>query len=108
MHLKHLEQSTNCKFFIRGKGSMRNKAAEDDKRGKPGFEHLDEELHVIITASDEMTLNNGIFCIEEHLVPVDEKFDALKHNQLRHLALIRGNYSVAKDLQHGMQVRPLV
>ena len=33
---------------IRGRGSMKNKSEEDAKRSKPGYEHLNEDLHVII------------------------------------------------------------
>eukprot|EP00762_Andalucia_godoyi_P007401 ANDGO_07868.mRNA.1 KH domain-containing protein At2g38610 len=98
-YLKTLETRTNCKFFIRGQGSMKNRAAEQQRRGQPGFEHLNEPLHVIVQASDEEAFLVGLDTVKQHLVPIDESQDLLKHQQLRQLAIIRGNYSVAKDFE---------
>ena len=52
MTAKQLEQDTGCKIMVRGKGSMRDKKKEDQNRGKPNWEHLNEELHVLITVED--------------------------------------------------------
>ena len=63
MTAKQLEQETGCKIMVRGKGSMRDKrkvrcpreyciyrslSQEELNRGKPNWEHLDDELHVLI------------------------------------------------------------
>lgn len=48
MTAKQLETETGCKIMVRGKGSMRDKKKEEANRGKPNWEHLAEELHVII------------------------------------------------------------
>ena len=48
MTAKQLETETGCKIMVRGKGSMRDKKKEDANRGKPNWEHLNEDLHVII------------------------------------------------------------
>jgi len=57
MTAKQLEQETGCKIMVRGKGSMRDKKKEEQNRGKPNWEHLNDELHVLITAED--TENRG-------------------------------------------------
>merc|ERR1712064_136916 len=49
---KQLEQETGCKVMVRGKGSMRDKKKEEQNRGKPNWEHLNDELHVLITVED--------------------------------------------------------
>lgn len=38
--------------MVRGKGSMRDKAKEEQNRGKPNWEHLNDELHVLIQVED--------------------------------------------------------
>ena len=52
MTAKQLEQETGCKIMVRGKGSMRDKAKEDQMKGKPNWEHLSDELHVLLTVED--------------------------------------------------------
>lgn len=67
MTAKQLETETGCKIMVRGKGSMRDKKKvgffekesfkeknfqEDANRGKPNWEHLNEELHVLIQCED--------------------------------------------------------
>ncbi|KAG7256370.1 hypothetical protein CRUP_036644, partial [Coryphaenoides rupestris] len=43
---KQLEAETGCKIMVRGKSSMRDKKKEEQNRGKPNWEHLNEDLHV--------------------------------------------------------------
>lgn len=52
MTAKQLEQETGCKIMVRGRGSMRDKKKEELNRGKPNWEHLSEELHVLIQCED--------------------------------------------------------
>lgn len=52
MTAKQLETDLDCKIMVRGKGSMRDKKKEDQNRGKPNWEHLAEELHVLICVED--------------------------------------------------------
>ncbi|VDO02437.1 unnamed protein product [Rodentolepis nana] len=47
-----MEQDLGCKIMVRGKGSMRDKRKEDQNRGKPNWEHLQEELHVLVSVED--------------------------------------------------------
>lgn len=52
MTAKQLESVTGCKIMVRGKGSMRDKKKEEMNRDKPNWEHLKEELHVLIQCED--------------------------------------------------------
>ncbi len=69
MTAKQLEADTGCKIMVRGRGSMRDKQKvrdsienirfsiknffqEDQNRGKANWEHLDEDLHVLIQCED--------------------------------------------------------
>nr|KAJ0224159.1 hypothetical protein LSAT_V11C200090150 [Lactuca sativa] len=44
--LKHVEATTGCRVYIRGKRSIK----DHDKRGRPSYEHLNEPLHILIEA----------------------------------------------------------
>ena len=60
--------------MVRGKGSMRDKAKEDQMKGKPNWEHLNDELHVLITVEDtknraEIKLKRAVEEIKRLLVP---------------------------------------
>ncbi|KAJ4907701.1 KH domain-containing protein [Raphanus sativus] len=48
--LKRVEASTGCRFLIRGRGSIKDQFKEEMMRGKPGFEHLSEPLHILVEA----------------------------------------------------------
>ncbi|GFP99784.1 kh domain-containing protein at2g38610 [Phtheirospermum japonicum] len=48
--LKQVEITTGCRVFIRGKGSIKDTDKEDKLRGRPGYEHLSESLHILIEA----------------------------------------------------------
>jgi len=97
MSLKRIEVATRCKIMIRGKGSMRDKDKEEGKKGKPGFEHLLEPLHVLIEAEMEEALaidsvKKAKEIIEKLLIPVGAEQDFIKKNQLRELALMKTVY----------------
>lgn len=47
--IKEIEQKTGVKIVIRGRGSMKDSNLEEYRRSKPGFEHLFDQLHVILT-----------------------------------------------------------
>ncbi|XP_054716354.1 LOW QUALITY PROTEIN: protein held out wings-like [Uloborus diversus] len=97
MTAKQLEQETGCKIMVRGKGSMRDKKKEEQNRGKPNWEHLNDELHVLITVEDsrnraQVKLQRATEEIRKLLVPVTEGEDELKKRQLMELAIINGTY----------------
>ena len=97
MTAKQLEQDTGCKIMVRGKGSMRDKKKEDQNRGKPNWEHLNEDLHVLITVEDTperaaVRIKRAMEEIQRLLVPSQEGEDDLKKRQLMELAIINGTY----------------
>ncbi|XP_018496628.1 protein held out wings [Galendromus occidentalis] len=105
MTAKQLEQETGCKIMVRGKGSMRDKKKEDANRGKPNWEHLNDDLHVLITVEDtenraDIKIQRAVEEVQMLLVPVTEGEDELKKRQLMELAIINGTYrdSSAKGL----------
>merc|ERR1712018_1117960 len=91
---KQLEQETGCKVMVRGKGSMRDKKKEEQNRGKPNWEHLNDELHVLITVEDS-----------ENRATVSDGEDELKKRQLMELAIINGTYrdSSSKNSSPGLE-----
>ncbi|VDK45009.1 unnamed protein product [Anisakis simplex] len=96
MTAKQLEQETGCKIMVRGKGSMRDKAKEEANRGKPNWEHLSEDLHVLIQCEDTpnravIKLKRASAEVKKLLVPSSED-DELKKKQLMELAIINGTY----------------
>ncbi|XP_013408009.1 protein quaking-B isoform X2 [Lingula anatina] len=95
--IKELEKSTGCRIMVRGRGSMRDKKKEEQYRGKPNWEHLNEELHVLINVEDtktraEMKLQRAVEEVRKLLVPAPEGEDNLKKVQLMELALLNGTY----------------
>ncbi|OXU25626.1 hypothetical protein TSAR_005727, partial [Trichomalopsis sarcophagae] len=98
MTAKQLEQETGCKIMVRGKGSMRDKKKEEQNRGKPNWEHLTDELHVLLTVEDTenratLKLARAVEEVKKLLVPVQaDGEDELKKRQLMELAIINGTY----------------
>ncbi|CAN4128347.1 unnamed protein product [Withania somnifera] len=95
--LKRVEVSTGCRVFIRGKGSIKDPDKEEILRGRPGYEHLNEPLHVLLEAElpiniVDTQLKQAREIIEELLKPVDESQDLYKRQQLRELALLNNNF----------------
>ncbi|KAI6208891.1 KH domain-containing protein [Aphelenchoides besseyi] len=108
MTAKQLEAETGCKIMVRGKGSMRDKKKEEMNRGKQNWEHLNEELHVLIQCEDtpnrcEVKLRRAIEEVSKLLVPSPEGEDELKKKQLMELAIINGTYRNAQN-QNGLQL----
>lgn len=95
--LKRVEASTGCRVFIRGQGSIKDPEKEESLRGRPGYEHLNEPLHILIEAELPATiidvrLRQAQEIIEELLKPVDESQDLYKRQQLRELAMLNSNF----------------
>jgi len=106
---KQLEQETGCKVMVRGKGSMRDKKKEEQNRGKPNWEHLNDELHVLITVEDsenraQLKLERAVDEVKK-LLTVSEGEDELKKRQLMELAIINGTYrdSSSKNSSPGLE-----
>ncbi|MBN3297699.1 QKIA protein, partial [Amia calva] len=71
---KQLEAETGCKIMVRGKSSMRDRKKEEQNRGKPNWEHLNEDLHVLITVEDtqtraEIKMRRAVEEVKKLLVP---------------------------------------
>ncbi|KAE9591326.1 hypothetical protein Lal_00038639 [Lupinus albus] len=95
--LKRMEATTGCHVFIRGKGSIKDFDKEELLRGRPGYEHLNEPLHILIEAElpdnvVDLRLRQAQEIIEELLKPVDESQDFYKRQQLRELAMLNSNF----------------
>ncbi|XP_058208874.1 KH domain-containing protein At5g56140-like isoform X1 [Rhododendron vialii] len=93
--LKRVEASTECRVLIRGRGSIKDPAKEEMMRGKPGYEHLNEPLHILVEAElpvemVDARLMQAREILEDLLKPMDESQDFYKKQQLRELALING------------------
>ncbi|KAJ0985377.1 hypothetical protein J5N97_003733 [Dioscorea zingiberensis] len=101
--LKRVEASTGCRVYIRGKGSIKDPGKEEKLRGRPGYEHLNDPLHILIEAElpanvVDTRLRQAQEIIEELLKPVDESQDYYKRQQLRELAML--NSSLREESPH--------
>jgi len=93
--LKRVEATTQCRVYIRGRGSVKDSVKEDKLRDKPGYEHLNDPLHVLVEAESpadtvDARLNQAVAILEDVLKPVDESMDYYKKQQLRELAILNG------------------
>ncbi|KAF8014941.1 hypothetical protein BT93_H0667 [Corymbia citriodora subsp. variegata] len=93
--LKRVEASTECRVLIRGRGSIKDPAREEMMRGKPGYEHLNEPLHILIEAELPVEIIDARLIqardvLQDLLKPVDESQDFYKKQQLRELAMLNG------------------
>ncbi|KAK8626361.1 hypothetical protein V6N13_134010 [Hibiscus sabdariffa] len=93
--LKRVEANTECRVLIRGRGSIKDPAREEMMRGKPGYEHLNEPLHILVEAElpveiVDARLMQAREILEDLLRPVDESQDFFKKQQLRELAMLNG------------------
>ncbi|KAK6143218.1 hypothetical protein DH2020_023566 [Rehmannia glutinosa] len=91
--LKRVEAMTECRIYIRGQGSVKDTLKEEKLKDKPGYEHLNEPLHILVEAEFpedimDARLDHAIAVLENLLKPVDESMDAYKKQQLRELALL--------------------
>ncbi|CAI0431457.1 unnamed protein product [Linum tenue] len=109
--LKRVEATTGCRVYIRGKGSIKDAEKEDALRGRPGYEHLSEPLHILIEAElpvniVDMRLRQAREIIEEVLRPVEEAQDLYKRQQLRELALLNSSHREESPGPSGGSVSP--
>ncbi|XP_051128487.1 KH domain-containing protein At5g56140 [Andrographis paniculata] len=93
--LKRVEATTDCRVLIRGRGSIKDPTREEMMRGKPGYEHLNEPLHILVEAELPVEIIDARLIqardiLEDLLKPVDESQDFYKQQQLRELALLNG------------------
>ncbi|KAL7258026.1 hypothetical protein ACSBR1_004200 [Camellia fascicularis] len=93
--LKRVEAVTECKVYIRGRGSVKDSVKEEKLKDKTGYEHLNEPLHLLVEAEFPediiaSRLDHAVSILENLLKPVDESMDHYKKQQLRELAMLNG------------------
>uniref|UniRef100_A0A914KMI1 Protein quaking n=1 Tax=Meloidogyne incognita TaxID=6306 RepID=A0A914KMI1_MELIC len=97
---KQLEHETGCKIMVRGRGSLRDTKKEEANRGKPNWEHLEDNLHILIQCEDtekraRSKLEKAVGRVKKLLVPTNNGIDELKRKQLMELSIINGTYRSA-------------
>ncbi|XP_068644043.1 KH domain-containing protein At5g56140-like isoform X3 [Aristolochia californica] len=97
--LKRVEASTECRVLIRGRGSIKDPSREEMMRGKQGYEHLNEPLHILLEAELPVEIIDARLIqareiLEDLLKPVvttlSTPVDFFKKQQLRELAMLNG------------------
>ncbi|XP_042446454.1 KH domain-containing protein At1g09660/At1g09670-like [Zingiber officinale] len=93
--LKRVEASTQYRVYIRGRGSVKDSIMEESLRDKPGYEHLNEPLHILLEAEFtpdilDARLTQVVTTLEDLLKSVDESMDYYKKQQLGELAILNG------------------
>ncbi|XP_054152976.1 uncharacterized protein LOC128951736 [Oppia nitens] len=91
--LKWLQDQTQTKMAILGRGSMRDKQKEEDlrKTGDPKYNHLNEDLHVEVTTfapapEAYVRMGNALQEVKRFLVP--DYYDDIRQQQLRELGVL--------------------
>ncbi|XP_053314715.1 KH domain-containing, RNA-binding, signal transduction-associated protein 2 [Spea bombifrons] len=94
--LKRLQEETGAKMSILGKGSMRDKAKEEElrKSGEAKYAHLSDELHVLIEVfappgEAYSRMSHALEEIKKFLVP--DYNDEIRQEQLRELSYLNGS-----------------
>lgn len=83
---KRMQQETNTRIAIRGKGSVKEGAARESK-----YDYgEEEELHVLITGDRQEDVDKAAEMVEKLLEPTGDEMNEHKQQQLRELALING------------------
>uniref|UniRef100_A0A914Z2C3 K Homology domain-containing protein n=1 Tax=Panagrolaimus superbus TaxID=310955 RepID=A0A914Z2C3_9BILA len=94
--IRELETRFQCRIYVRGQGSIRDPEKAKKLLDKPGWQHLTEELHILIIAGGankvdvETRLDNASDFISRLLHPTG--FDSFKRRQLVSLALLNGTF----------------
>lgn len=83
---------------------------EESNRGKPNWEHLNDELHVLITVEDTanraaVKIERAIQEVRKLLIPVTDGEDELKKRQLMELAIINGTYRDSSNRNGKKRIR---
>ncbi|KAE8646031.1 hypothetical protein Csa_015695 [Cucumis sativus] len=77
------------------RGNSLKRVEEEMMRGKPGYEHLNEPLHILVEAElpveiIDARLMQAREILEDLLKPMEESHDFYKKQQLRELAMLNG------------------
>ncbi|XP_010532355.1 PREDICTED: branchpoint-bridging protein [Tarenaya hassleriana] len=86
---KRMERETGAKIVIRGKGSVKEGRLQQKKDLK--YDPAEnEDLHVLVEAETQESLDAAAAMVEKLLQPVDEVLNEHKRQQLRELATLNG------------------
>ncbi|ESR34859.1 hypothetical protein CICLE_v10004301mg [Citrus x clementina] len=86
---KRMERETGAKIVIRGKGSVKEGRLQQKRDLKPDPSE-NEDLHVLVEAETQESLEGAAAMVEKLLQPVDEVLNEHKRQQLRELAALNG------------------
>ncbi|KAK9670498.1 hypothetical protein RND81_13G205400 [Saponaria officinalis] len=86
---KRMEKETGAKIVIRGKGSVKEGRLQQKLNLKPDLGE-NEDLHVLVEADTQESLEAAAAMVEKLLQPVDEVLNEHKRQQLRELASLNG------------------
>ncbi|KAJ3675776.1 hypothetical protein LUZ60_004818 [Juncus effusus] len=86
---KRMEKETGAKIVIRGKGSIKEGKLLQKRDTKPDPSE-NEDLHVLVEADTEESLEAAAGMVQKLLTPVDEVLNEHKRQQLRELATLNG------------------
>jgi len=112
--MKRLQEETMTKMAVLGRGSMRDKQKEEELRASqdPKYQHLQEELHVEITAfappaEAHARIAFALTEVRKYLIP--DSNDEIRQEQMRELEMISVNgESVLDSLKQQSQAAQLL
>merc|ERR1719195_209473 len=91
--LKQLQEDTMTKMAVLGRGSMRNKQQEEElrKSSDPKYQHLNDDLHVEITAfappfEAHARIAYALTEVRKYLIP--DSNDEIRQEQMREMELL--------------------
>ena len=94
--MKRLQEETMTKMAVLGRGSMRDKQKEEELRASqdPKYQHLQEDLHVEITAfappaEAHARIAFALTEVRKYLIP--DSNDEIRQEQMRELELMTGD-----------------
>ncbi|TKR82658.1 hypothetical protein L596_016348 [Steinernema carpocapsae] len=95
MTVKELEQETGCKIWVCGKGSVLDSKKEKINSSHRFWQHLKDELHVLIQCKDtpnraKIQISDAVAKVKEILLLAVSGSDELMRKQFAELALING------------------
>jgi len=100
--LKRMQEETLTKMAVLGKGSMRDKVKEEEMRlsKDPKYQHLNEDLHVEITAfappaEAHARLSYALTEVRKYLIP--DSNDHIRQLQMKELEILSNSEKMISD-----------
>jgi len=101
--MKRLQEETMTKMAVLGRGSMRDKQKEEELRSSadPKYQHLQEDLHVEITAfappaEAHARIAYALTEVRKYLIP--DSNDEIRQEQMREMEMISANGDTSDNL----------